>query len=104
MKDLLESNHITTIALYGFGGNARYFLVHLKEIGRDIVYGIDRKAQFINYSPMYNLDMELPKVDCIFITMGNCMKETVNSITQTIHQKLPDTLVWTLQDMDSRIW
>lgn len=104
LQGMLKENNILSIALYGFGLNARYFLVHLQKIGKDIVYGIDRKAQYINYEPMYSLEMELPKVDCVFITSGNVSNEVISSIREAINEKLPGTLVWSLREIDDRIW
>lgn len=93
---LFISRQISSLCLYGMGMNAKRLLLYLQELHIDIQYGIDAKYSQIHFQPVYSLDMKLPVVDSVCITM----KEWKEELQKEIHNKLPGAYIWSLAELD----
>lgn len=96
LDELFKTYRITSLSLYGMGMNAKRLFLYLGELRRGIQYGIDANYKQIRFQPVYSLDMELPTVDSVCITM----KEWKMDLLKEIQNKLPDAYIWPLVELD----
>lgn len=104
LRLLLCGEKISSAALYGCGMYAHYFLNHLRNIDREISYGIDRSVKMIEGKTVYSLAEDIPYVDVIFITPGNLSEKATEEIREGIQDKLPNVKIWTLRELNDRLW
>lgn len=96
LDELFKTRRISSLCLYGMGMNAKRLLLYLEELQLEIQYGIDANYAQIHFQPVYSLDMELPVVDSVCITM----KKWKNDLQKKIQTKLPDAYIWSLAGLD----
>ena len=100
ISNIFLKNQISSAALYGMGNNGKRILLYLNELQIDVKYVIDRNFSEVNFEPVYNLEMDLPTVESVCVTL----KKSSLEIIQDIRRKLPKTLIWTLQDISTGVW
>ncbi len=96
LDTLLKKHQISSLALYGMGMNAKRLLLYLQELGLGIQYGIDKNYSLVQFKPAYSLDMELPTVDSICITI----KDWTLNLKEEIKRKSLGAYVWVLVELD----
>lgn len=92
---LLRTNNVRTLALYGYGQNAKILREYLSRLDVKISYIIDQEYQNKDFSPGYTLEMELPPVDSICITPGIPLPE----VECRLREKIRDAYIWSLRGM-----
>lgn len=92
----VKAHQISSLAFYGMGMNAKRLLLYLEELGMGIRYGIDKNHAQIRFRPAYGMDMELPEVDSVCITMKNWTQ----GLQKELQGKLPGAYVWALAELD----
>ena len=92
---LLKTHNVRTLALYGFGRNARILMEYLSGLDMEICYIIDQDYKDKDFSPGYTLEMELPPVDSICITPAIPLPE----VELRLREKMRDTYIWSLREM-----
>ena len=96
VNSIFKVHHSSSLSFYGMGMNAKRLLLYLEELGVGIKYGIDKNYARIHFQPVYSLDMELPEVDSMCITMKNWTSE----LQRELQGKLPDAYIWALVELD----
>lgn len=96
---LLRTHNVHTLALYGYGENARIPMEYLSHLDVEICYIIDQDYQNKDFSPGYTLEMELPPVDSICITPSVPLPE----VERRLREKMRDTYIWSLREMQGWI-
>lgn len=76
--------------------NAKRLLLYLEELGMDIRYGIDQNHVRIHFRAVYGMDMELPEVDSVCITI----RDWTQGLQKELQEKLPGAYVWALAELD----
>ena len=92
---LLRTHSVHTLALYGFGKNARILMEYLSDLDVEVCYIIDQNYRDKDFSPGYTLEMELPLVDSICITPAVPLPE----VELCLREKMRDTYIWNLREM-----
>ena len=92
----MKKHQISSLAVYGMGMNAKRLLLYLQELGLGIQYGIDKNYSLVQFKPAYSLDMELPTVDSICITI----KDWTLNLKEEIKRKSLGAYVWVLVELD----
>lgn len=93
---LLKAHQVSSLAFYGMGMNAKRLLLYLKELELCLQYGIDRNHSQICICPVYSLEMELPEVDSVCITINDWSSE----LQEGIQRRLPNAYIWALVELD----
>lgn len=100
ISETLQRNEVKTLALYGYGWNAKRLMCYLTELGVEVSYIIDREYQTKDFRPAYSLKMDLPAVDSVCVTLDSHHQEVITELKR----KLPDAHIWQLADAKIRIW
>ena len=95
ISTLLRTHNVRTLALYGFGKNARILMEYLSNLDVEVCYIIDQNYSDKVFSPGYTLEMELPPVDSICITPAVPLPE----VERRLREKMRDTYIWSLREM-----
>lgn len=96
----IEGCGLKNMALYGYGQNARRLFEYLRDIRIEVPYVIDKRYTDITETTAYSLEMELPEVDGVCITL----KKPEPEIMETLKEKLPFSYIWQLSDWDIEGW
>lgn len=96
LDEIFKAHQISLLSFYGMGMNAKRLLLYLEELGAGIQYGIDANYVRIHFQPVYSLDMELPVVDSVCITMKSWTVE----LQKKLQKKMPDVYIWALAELD----
>lgn len=99
IKNVFELNKISTLAIYGFGIYAQRFMLYLKELSINVEYVIDKNYSEVNFQPAFNIEMDLPQIDSICITIKN----NVYEIQKKLKKKMSNTYIWSLKDLNGII-
>ena len=94
---ILKQHQTVSLALYGMGMNAKRLMQYLDDLGVNIQYGIDKNYKQISFQPTYDFAMQLPAVDSICITM----REYTPEVRKALQNKLPDSYIWSLAELDN---
>ena len=94
ISDYLIEKNYKKIAIYGMGKVSKHLLFDLENSDIEVMYGIDRVENGLNYSfPIYNLDGVLPPVDVIigtvvyeFDNIYKILREKSNSIIISLEE------------------
>ncbi len=99
---ILLEHKIKTMALYGYGSNAKCLMSYLSKMNTDvkIKYVIDQDYQNKDYYPAYSLDMNLPDVDSICITILDPIPE----VECVLRKKFRDAYIWKLAELETKAW
>ena len=100
IAEVLRENGVKTLALYGYGGNARRLMCYLEELGVTVSYIIDQNYKEKDFQPAYSLELDLPAASSVCITMGHADC----GIAKQLKSKLPCAHIWHLADLKIRIW
>lgn len=96
----VQNHGIKSMALYGYGNNARRLMEYITDMKIEIPYVIDRNYVGISDLPAYSLSMDLPEVDSVCITL----KKPEREIKNILEKKLSDSYIWQLMDFMSDEW
>lgn len=96
----LQKNNTKTLALYGYGENARRLMCYLAELGITVSYIIDQNYEEKSFRPAYSLDMDLPPADSVCVTLA----QPEQKIVENLKKKLPTACIWRLVDLKNKIW
>ena len=96
LDNIFKARRISSLAFYGMGMNAKRLLLYLEELGMDIRYGIDQNHVRIHFRAVYGMDMELPEVDSVCITI----RDWTQGLQKELQEKLPGAYVWALAELD----
>ena len=96
----IESCRLKNMALYGYGQNARRLFEYFQDIRIEIPYVIDKRYADITETTAYSLEMELPEVEGVCITL----KKPEPEIMETLKKKLPFSYIWQLSDLGIEEW
>ncbi len=96
----IDSCGLSNMALYGYGQNARRLLEYLKDIKIEIPYVIDKRHADIREMTAYSLEMELPEVESVCITL----KKPEPEIMEMLKERLPSSYIWQLSDLGIKEW
>ena len=96
INKLLIEEKINTIAVYGCGNNAQFFVDCLNKLQKHIEYGIDQKKSNVLMDKTYYLNDSLPTVDAVFVTPKSITDKEFNSIKYTINKKIKNCKIYAL--------
>ena len=100
LSAILEKNQIKKIALYGYGVNAKRLLEYFSNFDVEVYCVIDKNYREVKCSSAYSLEMEIPDVDSVCVTLCNPEEE----IMIRLKTKLPNCFIWKLADLNNRVW
>jgi len=70
LEAYFKKHGVKNLALYGFGNVGQVLTGILCELDVKVAYGIDQRAEKLNYNfPVYTLNEKLPEVDLIIVTL-----------------------------------
>ncbi|MCM1216991.1 MAG: glycosyltransferase [Lachnospiraceae bacterium] len=104
MEHLLDNEGIKSVAIYGCGLQAHYFMNHLRNLGREIIYGLDRSVKIFEGHRVYSLEDDIPDTEAVFITVRNLSMKHMQEICSVLHSKLPGVKIWSLQEINNNLW
>lgn len=100
IKDIFWSHHLSNVAVYGMGSYGKRVLLYFDEMQIDVAYIIDKNDKELKCNAAYNLDMDLPMVDSVCVSL----RKPPADLIQRIRRKLPKSFVWALTDIRTGVW
>lgn len=88
------------VCIYAYGHWGKRLKKYLNHLKIQVDYVIDKRYEEIKEIRAYSIEMELPKVDIVFVAL----EKEVNEIVKSIRNKMPEVEVIICKDIVPKIW